>query len=147
MKKLLLLLLSIILFSCSAEDEPSNEIVGSWQYQGMTEFTEDGEAIERSPAPCAQNSTLKFSNNGNLKEVDYIQDGQGGCMINTYATKDDLSWEEVSKGTYRVFSDRSTGVVYEISFPDKNTMWMSPEGSYERNGVSYRSRAYIYKKI
>ena len=146
MKKLLLPLLALLLFSCSTEEKPSNKIVGSWQYQGITEFTQDGEAIERAPATCTENSTLSFSNNGNLKSVDYTIDSNWDCIINELATSDELQWEEISDGTYKIFSARG-GTEYEISFPDNSTMWMISGGSYTRDGVSYKHKASVYTKI
>ncbi|MBZ9629807.1 hypothetical protein LB465_03365 [Salegentibacter sp. LM13S] len=147
MKNLLLLLLAILFYSCSSEDEPSNQIVGSWQYQGITEFTEEGETIERDPAPCTENTIITFSNNGSFKSVEYTLDGgTGACIINEFATSDDLHWEEISDGTYKIFSARA-GTEYEISFPDNSTMWMISGGAYTRDGVSYKHKASVYKKI
>ncbi|SFN37255.1 hypothetical protein [Salegentibacter flavus] len=148
MKKLLLLLLAILFYSCSSEDESSNQIVGSWQYQGITEFIEEGETIERDPAPCTENSIITFSNNGSFKSVEYTVDvGTGECIINELATSDDLQWEEISNGTFNIFSDENLGTEYEISFPDNKTMWMISGETYTREEVNYSYRAYVYKKI
>ncbi|TDN85239.1 hypothetical protein DET49_11736 [Salegentibacter sp. 24] len=147
MKKNSLLLLVILFYSCSSEDEPSNQILGSWQYQGITEFTEWGEAFERDPATCTENSMITFNNNGNFKSVEYTVDvGTGDCIINEAATSDDLQWEEISDGTYKIFS-AGVGTEYEISFPDNRTMWMISGGAYTRDGISYKHKASIYKKI
>lgn len=147
MKKILLLLLPLLLFSCSSEETPSSEIVGTWQYQGTTEITEEGEAMENPPATCTENSTLNFSNNGSLSAVEYTPNSMGECVLNESATSDSLKWEEVSQGSYRIFGQNNEGVVYKISFPDRNSMWMIPGGSYDKDGVHYQYRAYVYKRI
>ena len=70
-----------------------------------------------------------------------------GCVLNEATANRKMTWKEVAEGEYRIFSEGSTGTVYEIRFPDQNTLWMIPPGgAYESNGVSDEYTAYVYKR-
>ncbi|WP_029035613.1 hypothetical protein [Salinimicrobium terrae] len=151
MKKQFLLPLLIIFFSCSSEEEaPSNPVVGTWYYHGVTEVTTAGEEFETLTDECTKRSTISFTESGAFKELDYreVMNSDLGCVLNEATANHKMMWEEVAEGEYRIFSEGSTGTVYEIKFPDKNTLWMiAPLGAYESNGVSYKYMAYVHKRI
>ena len=150
MKNLFLLAFILILFSCSSEEEvPSDPIVGTWFYYGVTEVTTDGEEFETLTDECTKKSTITFTGSGGFIELDYREpmNSDLGCVLNEATANREMFWEEVSEGDYRIFSEGSTGRVYSMRFPDKNTLWMIPPGgAYERDGVTYEYTAYIHKR-
>lgn len=149
LKKLLLLLIPILLFSCSAEEGPSDPVVGTWYFYGVTEVTTAGEEFETLTDECTRKSTITFSESGAFIELDYriARNSNAGCVLNEATANHKMMWEEVAEGEYRIFSEGSTGTVYKIRFPNKNTLLMIPPGgAYERNGVSYEYTAYVHKR-
>ena len=149
MKKLLLLLLSILLFSCSSEETPSNKIVGTWFFYAVTDVSTTGEEFETLTDECTRKSTITFTSSGAFKELDYreVMNSDLGCVLNETTANRKMMWEEVAEGKYRIFSDGTTGTVYEMMFPDKNTLWMIPIiEAYEQDGVTIEYTAYVHKR-
>lgn len=152
MKRLLFLLSFLpILFSCSSEEEDhSDPVVGTWFFYGVTDVTTAGEEFETLTDACTKKSTITFTQSGDFKELDYREsmNSDEGCVLNETTANHKMMWEKVAEGEYRIFSEGSTGTVFKMRFPDKNTIWMIPPGgTYESNGVSYEYMAYVHKKI
>ena len=149
MKKLLLLFVAIPLISCSSEESPSNKIVGTWALHSAIEMTTTGETEENLAGDCAAKSTMAFQSKGKFVESDYYYSYNSlQCEFNEATFNREMRWEEVEEGKYRIFSEGSTGTVYEIRFPNANTLWMiSPSGPFERDGVHYEFTAYVHKRI
>ncbi|WP_423819703.1 hypothetical protein V5739_03725 [Salinimicrobium sp. TIG7-5_MAKvit] len=148
MKKLLLLPLLLFLISCSSEETPSNKIVGTWAFTGVTEVTASGIEKETVAGECAQKTKITFKNNGDFIQMDYYYSYNSlECILNERALNHEMVWEEIADGDYRIFSEGSTGTVHKMIFPGKNTLWMVQSGdAYESNGVSYEYMAHVYKK-
>ena len=148
MKRLLLPLLSLLLLSCSSEETPSNKIVGTWAFHGVTDVTTTGDELENLADECAAQSRINFKSNGEFIETDYyFSYNSMQCELNEYTLNHKMKWEEVSEGKYRIFSNGSTGTVYEMRFPDKNTLWMiPPREPYEQDGVTIEYTAYVHKR-
>ena len=113
MKKLLLLLLTIFIFSCSSEEGSSDLIVGTWFYFGVTEVTTAGEEFETLTDECTQKSTITFTESGTFKELDYrdLMNSDEGCVLNEATANRKMMWKKVAEGKYRIFSEGSTGTV------------------------------------
>ena len=148
MKKLFLLLLPVLLLSCSSEDKPSNQIVGSWSLYSSISVTTTGEEIETMADECSQQSTITFKESGSFVESDYYYNpNTRECVFNESAFNHQMFWEEVSQGQYRIYSEGSTGTTFEMRFPDKSTLWMIEPGEpFERDGVTIEYSALVYKR-
>ena len=149
MKKLLLLLFALLLISCSSKETPSNKIVGTYAFVGVTDVTSTGEELESLSDDCSKDSRIIFKNNGDFVEIDYFYSyNTFKCELNPYSYNYKMMWEEVSEEKYRIFSDGSEGTVYGMKFKDKNILWMIPQREpYEQDGVTIEYTAYVYKRI
>lgn len=149
MKRLLLLFFAIPLISCSSEETPSNKIAGTWAFHSVIEMTTTGDKEENPAGDCAGKSTIAFHSNGKFVESDYYYSYNSmECIFNEATFNREMKWEEVEEGKYRIFSDGSKGTVYEMRFPDKNTLWMiPPREAYKRDGVTIEYTAYVHKRI
>lgn len=148
MKKLLILISALFLISCSSEETQSNQIEGTWAFHSVIEMTTTGETSENLADECSRKSTITFHNNGTFVESDFFYNYNSmECTFNEATFNLEMKWEEVEDGKYRIFSNGSNGTVFEMRFPDKNTLWMvSPNGPFERDGVSYEFTAYVHKR-
>ncbi|MFD1079877.1 hypothetical protein, partial [Longispora fulva] len=113
------------------------------------DMTSTGDKEENLANDCAAKSTITFHGNGKLVESDYYYSYNSmECIFNEDTFNREIKWEEIEEGKYRIFSERFGGTVYEMRFPDKNTLWMiPPREAYERDGVTIEYTAYVYKRI
>lgn len=149
MKKNLLFLLPLLLFSCSSEETPSHKIVGTWAFYGVIDVTATGEEFETLAGECAAKSQITFKNNSEFVETDYHYSyNTMECIWNETTSNRKMMWEEVAEGQYRIFSDGSKGTTFEMRFPNKNTLWMiPPHQPYEKDGVTIQYTAYVHKRL
>jgi hypothetical protein len=145
MKKLLLLPLLLLLFSCSSEEAPKDPIVGHWQLWGTMAFPETGEPKEHEANECFKKETMTFKNNGELYSVHYYMNEIMECKLNENATMT-YEWSKVSEDIYNLKSVSPGGRDFRFSFPDSNTMWMHNGGPYEVDGVKYESDVRVFKR-
>lgn len=147
MKKILLIFSALLFISCSSEEGPSNQIVGTWSFHSIIDMTNTGDKVENLADDCAAKSTIAFHSNGKFVEGDYYYSYNSmECTFNEATFNREMKWEEVEEGKYRIFSEGSKGTVYEMRFPDKNTLWMiPPQEAYEQDGVTIEYSAYVFK--
>ena len=119
MKKLLLLPLLLILFSCSSEEGPKDPIVGTWKYVKYLDYPVNSEEVlTKEASKCQLLTRMTFRKSNNLTTSYYINNPLNGeCDVNTSATKHDLSWEKLSDGQYRIYSEEyPKGSLYNVDF-------------------------------
>lgn len=148
MKKALYLLpLLLILFSCSKEEtEPENDdpIIGIWNYETVVYYSEEEGNKEYPASDCIKQSTLNFEADGTLKTQHYEMTGQGECILNEWATDDDLKWEWVADSQLKISGDAGSSIRDEVLFPDEKTMIFRYNRTYNRAGVEYEMKDEIY---
>ena len=145
MKKLLLLILSVLLLSCSAEETSNDPIVGDWGHVGYIEFPENAEPIEIEAGECGKKESMHFKANGELYSVHYYINEIMECRLNESATRTYV-WTKISEGVYNLKSLGPDGRNFHFAFPDSNTLWMYHGEPYELEGVKYGSDVHVYKR-
>ncbi|MCY2687616.1 hypothetical protein [Salinimicrobium sp. TH3] len=145
MKKLLLLMLPALVFSCSSEESEKDPIVGDWGYVKQMEFPENAEPIEREADECGKKESMLFKANGELFSVHYYVNNIMECTLNEFATGTYV-WTRISDGEYNLKWENADGRNIKFAFPDSNTLWMYRGEPYEYEGVKYSSDVHVYKR-
>jgi len=132
MKKILLLLISIFVFSCSSSDDSddsypiqNDSFVGKW-YFGDTVYklTDGGDYIENASS-CDLQTYYKFNSNGTAEIISYYETSTGCGQ-----EEDNISqfiWTKINSSTYRLYSVENGGTEStsneNVVFENSNTMY------------------------
>ena len=123
MKKLLYLLLTVLIISCSSDDGNSNNsIVGNWQISEWPDIPVDSDEDTISVIECAVQSRFEFFDDlpGPLQEgwwyYAYLNNN-GDCIV---ADEDDensilLKWENTTDNNYLIY----------FKYVDYNELWLN----------------------
>lgn len=108
----LVMMLGIV--SCGNDDDnnSSNEIVGTWNFQGYMVGDVSVDADE-----CEEQSTLIFSNDGTVEVTTYTEDFDSEeCVIDDETSG---TWEHTEGNTYE-FTDEEGSYPAEVVFSNNN---------------------------
>ena len=144
MKKLLVLITTFLVFSCSTSEDSdstnldSDPIIGSWHPVKVVQYTSDGEEMVHLINECEQKTTFTFSPEGDMESISYeVVDEK--CQLIEPNDQVSVKWERLAEGTYRFIEEQVNldGEKYidittpeKVSFPDENTMVMIMNGEY-----------------
>ena len=120
-KKLFLLLLLPLGFSCSSDDENNHssvnleeKIIGKWQY---FKYEDDGFTWELDE--CEKKITYQFFEDGNLKAELYLKDETGECLHQTASG----SWDFLnSENKLEIGLDGTGTSIVETAFSENHTI-------------------------
>ena len=109
MKKIFLSLATLAIFSCSSDNNSDNaqsstdKIIGKWFWGKEVYILEDNSEYEFPANSCTLMTSTEFKADGTVKQIDYYENGSGGCDLETeileygYQTK-------LSENTYKIVS-------------------------------------------
>ena len=155
MKKVLVLILAVLVCTCSTNDDDSqviniDPIIGIWQpdYE-VTVFT-NGNQDSKMSSPCELNNRITFGNDGNFFMTNYPESIDPNCeelVGNLYQSG---TWTQLSETNYLIIlkcmipdCDSIEERPDEISFPNSNTMRIKEFDDDENISYMY----YYYNRI
>jgi len=142
--KLLLIIITLLTFSCSSSDDNDNgqnqtdPIVAKWQFGKVIYYYDDDTQNIVDPTNCDLQSNYNFLANNTIELTSYIPDNNNGCEYEQ-TNFEYFNWTKIEDGVYRI-TVKNVGEPEEVNnenvtFENNKMIWTDNIDNNQTNVV------------